>query len=141
AKISDHLWITGNTYVLASKDDKAFLVIDPWGKRSVDQIEKLKKDEGLGKLEVVMFSHAHYDHYDGVYLLPDRDTFKVWTLNRVAEPIADPNRYRAPCLDARPVAIDKEFKDGDVASWREYSFRFHFFPGQSEFTMAVETTI
>jgi glyoxylase-like metal-dependent hydrolase (beta-lactamase superfamily II) len=141
AKISDHLWITGNTYVLASKDEKAFLVMDPWGKRSVDQIEKLKKDESLGKLEVVMFSHAHYDHYDGVYLLPDRDAFKVWTLDRVAEPIADPNKFRAPFLDSRPVAIDKKFKDGDVATWREYTFRFHFFPGQSEFTMAVETTI
>jgi len=141
AKVSDHLWITGNTYVLASKEEKSFLVMDPWGKRSVDQIAKLKQDEGLGKLEVVMFSHAHYDHYDGVYDLPNRDTFRVWTLDRVAEPIAEPYKLRAPFLDARPVAIDKKFKDGDAATWREYNFRFHHFPGQTEFTMAVETTI
>jgi glyoxylase-like metal-dependent hydrolase (beta-lactamase superfamily II) len=141
AKVSEHLWITGNTYVLASKDEKAYLVIDPWGQRSIDQLAKLKKDEGLGSLEVVMFSHAHYDHYDGVYLLPDREKFRVWTLDRVAEPIADPNKLRAPFLDARPVTIDKKYRDGETGTWREYTFKFHHFPGQSEFTMAVETTI
>lgn len=141
AKVSDHIWITGNTYVLVSKEEKAFLVLDPWGQRSADQIAKLKKDQDLGNLERVLFSHAHYDHYDGIHNLPDREKFKVWTLDRVAEPIVDPNRIRAPFLDARPVTIDRKFKDGDVATWREYSFRFHFFPGQTEYTMAIETNI
>jgi len=141
AKVSDHLWITGNTYVLVSKEEKAYLVMDPWGQRSMDQLAKLKKDEGLGTLEIVMFSHAHYDHYDGVYLLPDREKFRVWTLDKVAEPLADPNKLRAPFLDARPVVIDKKYRDSETGTWREYTFRFHHFPGQSEFSMAVETTI
>jgi glyoxylase-like metal-dependent hydrolase (beta-lactamase superfamily II) len=141
AKVSDHLWITGNTYVLVSKDEKAYLVMDPWGQRSMDQLAKLKKDEELGRLEIVMFSHAHYDHYDGIYLLPEREKFRVWTLDRVAEPIAEPNKLRAPFLDARPVTIDKKYRDGETGTWREYTFRFHHFPGQSEFSMAVEVTI
>ena len=141
AKVAEHLWITGNTYVLVSKEEKAFLVIDPWGQRSADQIAKLKRDQNLGALERVMFSHAHFDHYDGIHNLPDRDKFKVWTLDRVAEPIVDPNRLRAPFIDVRPVKIDQHFKDGDTATWREYTFRFHFFPGQTEYTMAVETSI
>lgn len=141
SKVSEHLFITGNTYVLVSKDEKAYLVLDPWGQRSIDQLTKLKKDQGLGTLEVVMFSHAHYDHYDGIYLLPDREKFRVWTLDRVAEPLAEPFMMRAPFLDSRPVTFDKKYQDGDVGTWREYSFRFHHFPGQTEFTMAVETTI
>jgi glyoxylase-like metal-dependent hydrolase (beta-lactamase superfamily II) len=115
--------------------------MDPWGQRSVDQIAKLKAAEGLGKLEVVMFSHAHYDHFDGVFPLPDRESFKVWALDRVAEPLADPYKLRAPFLDARPIVFDRKFADGDTGSWREYSFRFHHFPGQTEYTMAAETTI
>jgi glyoxylase-like metal-dependent hydrolase (beta-lactamase superfamily II) len=141
SKVSEHLYLTGNTYVLISKEENAFLVMDPWGKRSVDQIAKLKKDQQLGSLEVVMFSHAHYDHYDGVYDLPDRDKFQVWSLDRVAAPIAEPFLMRAPFLDSRPVKFDKTFKEGDTSKWREYSFKFHFFPGQSEFTMAVEAQI
>jgi glyoxylase-like metal-dependent hydrolase (beta-lactamase superfamily II) len=140
SRVSKHLWLTGNTYVLASKDN-AFLVVDPWDKRSADQVIKLQKEQQLGKLEVVMFSHAHFDHYDGVYYLPEREKWEVWTLDRVAPPIAEPFLLRAPFLDARPVKFDRTPKDGDTLTWREYTFRFHHFPGQTEFTMGVETVI
>jgi glyoxylase-like metal-dependent hydrolase (beta-lactamase superfamily II) len=140
SQISEHLFLTGNTYVLTSKT-KAFLVLDPWGKLSADQIARLGKDNGLGPLEVVMFSHAHWDHYDGIYHLPDREKFQVWTLDQVAPPIAEPFRWHAPFLDARPVTFDRRVKDGESAAWREYRFHFHHLPGQSVFTMGVEAPI
>jgi glyoxylase-like metal-dependent hydrolase (beta-lactamase superfamily II) len=140
SRISEHLWVTGNTFVLVSKDN-AILVVDPWGKRSADQVQKLQKEQKLGAVERVWFSHAHYDHYDGIFDLPERDKFQTWALEEVAKPLAEPGYYRAPFLDARPVKIDRRFKDGESASWREYSFRFHHFPGQTYFTMAVETAI
>jgi glyoxylase-like metal-dependent hydrolase (beta-lactamase superfamily II) len=140
-RVSDHLFLTGNTYVLTSKDSDAFLVVDPWGELSARQITKLKVDRKLGALEVVMFSHAHYDHYDGIYSLPHRDKFEVWTLDKVSTVIADPALLRAPFLDARPVKIDRRPKDGDSLPWREYTFRFHHLPGQTEFTMGWETVI
>jgi glyoxylase-like metal-dependent hydrolase (beta-lactamase superfamily II) len=140
SQISEHIFLTGNTYVLTSRDN-ACLMIDPWDKRSADQIAKLQSDRRLGPLEVVMFSHAHYDHYDGIYHLAGRDKFEVWTLDQVAPPIADPFRWRAPFLDARPVKIDRRPAAGETLAWREYRFRFHYLPGQSQFTMGVETTI
>jgi glyoxylase-like metal-dependent hydrolase (beta-lactamase superfamily II) len=140
AQISKHLWLTGNTYVLRS-DDGPFLVFDPWDPNSAKQIPKLKADQKLGPLEVVMFSHAHYDHYDGIYSLLTREKPKVWALDLVAGPLAEPFLLRAPFLDARPVKFDRTFKAGESARWREYTFKFHFLPGQSYFTMGVETTI
>lgn len=141
SQISEHLFLTGNTYVLASRDERAFLVLDPWDERSAKQVARLKKDRNLGKLEVVLFSHAHNDHYDGVYHLPNRESFQVWTLDRVAAPIADPYRFRAPFLDARPVRFDRLLRDGETVQWHEYQFRFHHLPGQSYFTMGIETTL
>jgi glyoxylase-like metal-dependent hydrolase (beta-lactamase superfamily II) len=141
SRICEHLWLTGNTYVLTSRQEKAFLVVDPWDKRSADQVLRLQADEKLGPLEVVMFSHAHYDHYDGIYHLPDRDKFQTWTLDRVAVPLAEPLLLRAPFLDPRPVKIDRRMKEEEMATWREYTFRFHHLPGQTEYTMGVETTI
>jgi glyoxylase-like metal-dependent hydrolase (beta-lactamase superfamily II) len=140
SRVSDSLWLTGNTYVLVSKDN-ACLMMDPWDQRSADQWLKLQKDHKLGPLEVVLFSHAHYDHYDGVYYLPERDSFQVWTLDLVGLPIARPFLLRAPFLDARPVRIDKTPRDGDTLAWREYRLTFRHLPGQSEFTMGVETVI
>src|SRR5262245_47577019 len=141
SRVSEHLFITGNTYVLTSKQTDGFLVMDPWTPRSLKQLESFRKDRRLGPLEVVLVSHAHFDHYDGVYDLPQRETWQIWTLDRVSEPLVDPFRLRAPFLDARPVKVDRTFKDGETAKWREYEFRFRFLPGQTEFTMGVETEI
>jgi glyoxylase-like metal-dependent hydrolase (beta-lactamase superfamily II) len=141
SRISRHLFLTGNTYVLVSDHERAFLVVDPWDPHSAKQIPRLKQDEGLGRLEVVLCSHAHFDHYDGVYSLPRRDTFEIWALDRVAVPVADPYLLRAPFLDPRPVRIDRRPKEGETLTWREYRFRFHHLPGQTEFTMGVEATI
>ena len=122
ARVSDHLWITGNTYVLKAKEGAAVLVLDPWGERSAKQIEKLLRDEKLGPVEVVAFSHAHYDHYDGVYVMPGRERCEVWALDLVAAPLKDPFRFRAPVLDARPVTFTKELRDGETAAWGGYTF-------------------
>ncbi len=140
SRISEHLWLTGNTYVLTSKDN-AFLVFDPWDPHSAKQLPKLKAEQKLGDMEVVLFSHAHFDHYDGIYSIFDREKPKVWTLDQVAVPLADPFKLRAPFLDVRPIKFDRLLKDGETATWREYRLKFHFLPGQTEFTMGVETTI
>jgi glyoxylase-like metal-dependent hydrolase (beta-lactamase superfamily II) len=140
SRVSEHLWITGNTYVLVSKDN-ACLMFDPWDRRSFEQWTKLQKDQQFGALEVVLFSHAHYDHYDGVYWLPKRESFQVWALDQVALPLKEPFLLRAPFLDPRPIQFDRTPRDGDTLAWREYRLTFRHLPGQSEFTMGVETTI
>ncbi|MBX9624370.1 MAG: MBL fold metallo-hydrolase [Gemmataceae bacterium] len=141
SRVSDHLWLTGNTYVLRAKDSAAVLVLDPWGERSTKQIAKLLADEKLGPVEVVAFSHAHYDHFDGVYTLPGRDRCQVWALDLVAGPLKEPFRFRAPFLDPRPIRFTKEFAAGETADWGGYTFKFHHLPGQTWFTAGVEATI
>jgi glyoxylase-like metal-dependent hydrolase (beta-lactamase superfamily II) len=141
AKVADKLWITGNTYVLQSKTSDGIFVLDPWGQRSADQVAKLQKEEKLGPVELVAFSHAHYDHFDGIHVLGGRDKCEVWSLDLVAAPLKDPNRYRAPFLDPRPIKFTKELKDGESATWGGYTFKFHHVPGQSYFTSSIETTI
>jgi glyoxylase-like metal-dependent hydrolase (beta-lactamase superfamily II) len=141
ARVSDHLWITGNTYVLKAKGGDGVLVLDPWGERSAKQVEKLLADRKLGPVEVVAFSHAHYDHYDGVYHMPARDRAEVWALDLVAAPLKEPFRFRAPFLDARPIRFTKELRDGETAAWGGYTFKFVHLPGQTWFTSGIEATI
>jgi glyoxylase-like metal-dependent hydrolase (beta-lactamase superfamily II) len=141
SKVSDRLWITGNTYVLKARDGDGCLVLDPWAERIAAQIEKLRAAEKLGPVEVVAFSHAHYDHFDGLYYMAGRDRVQVWGLDTVAGPLKEPFRWRAPFLDERPIQFTKELKDGETAAWGGYEFKFHHLPGQTWYTAAIETTI
>src|SRR5262249_36389247 len=74
---------------------------------------------------------------DGLYSLGVRESFEVWALDRVAEPLEEPFKLRAPFLDARPVKVTRKMREGEKRSWREYELQFFHLPGQTEFTMAV----
>src|SRR4029077_16670375 len=53
-QLSEHLFVTGNTFFLTAKND-AVLVVDPWADWSSRQVVKLQRDRKLGPLEVVLF--------------------------------------------------------------------------------------
>src|ERR1700722_10339898 len=141
AKVSECVWITGNTYVIKANNSDGIFVLDPWGQRSADQVEKLRQDQKLGPIEVVAFSHAHYDHFDGIHVLNGRERCEVWGLDLVALPLKDPFLVRAPFLDPRPIKFTKELKDGETAAWGGYTFKFHHLPGQSWYTSGIEATL
>jgi glyoxylase-like metal-dependent hydrolase (beta-lactamase superfamily II) len=139
-RLSPHLYLTGNTFALASKSGPV-LLLDPYAQNLPQRVAELRRDHGVGPVEAVLVSHAHNDHYTGIFALPDRERFKVWVLDRVAEVIADPRRYRAPYADARPVRVDCRLKDGETLAWREYRLRFHHLPGQTVYAEGVEVAV
>lgn len=139
-KLSEHLFLTGNTYVLSSRDG-GLLVVDPYGPQIAEQITRLQRTEKLGAVEVVLISHAHNDHYTGAFLLPERNKWQVWTLDVVARPIEAPFSVCAPYVDTRALDVDRILKDGELIDWHEYHFRIGHFPGQTLFTMGIQTSI
>jgi glyoxylase-like metal-dependent hydrolase (beta-lactamase superfamily II) len=139
-KLAPHLFLTGNTFALASRDGPVLLV-DPYAQNLVERVQELQRDHRVGPVEVVLISHAHNDHYTGVFALPRRDRFQVWTLDRIADVIGDPARFRAPYVDARVVKTDRRLEDGQTVTWREYRLKIHHLPGQTWFAMGVEVVV
>ena len=139
-KLSPHLFLSGNTYALASQDGPV-LLMDPYSQNIGVRVDELKRDHGFGPVEGVMISHAHNDHYTGIFALPQRSSYQVWTLKQVAQVVDAPHRFLAPYVDARIPKVDRTFADGEVIRWHEYSLRFHHLPGQTTFAMGVEVTV
>src|SRR5690606_25542272 len=65
-RLSPHLFLTGNIYALASKDGPV-LLMDPYSRDVADHLRELKRKYGFGPLEVALISHAHNDHYTGLF--------------------------------------------------------------------------
>ena len=139
-RLLPHLYLTGNTYALASRDGPVLLV-DAYSLNLTQRVAELRRDFGLGPVEVVTVSHAHNDHYTGIFALAERERFAVWTLDRIADVISDPWRFRAPYVDARPVSVARRLADGEEVAWREYRLRAVHHPGQTIFGMGLEVTV
>jgi glyoxylase-like metal-dependent hydrolase (beta-lactamase superfamily II) len=139
-KLSDHLFLTGNTYALASKDGPVLLV-DPYSQNLVQRVDELRRDHGFGPVEVLTISHAHNDHYTGIFALPHRERYQVWALDRIADVVSAPKRFRAPYVDARLVKVDRRLKDGDTVMWHEYQLKIRHQPGQTVFAMGLEVDV
>ena len=139
-RLLPHLYLTGNTYALASRDGPVLLV-DAYSLNLTQRVAELRRDFGLGPVEVVTVSHAHNDHYTGIFALAERERFAVWALDRVADVISDPWRFRAPYVDARPVSVARRLADGEEVAWREYRLRAVHHPGQTVFGMGLEVTV
>jgi glyoxylase-like metal-dependent hydrolase (beta-lactamase superfamily II) len=139
-RLSPHLFLTGNTYALVSHEGPVLLV-DAYSPNIVERVAELKRDHGAGPVEIVTISHAHNDHYTGVFALAPVARFEVWALDQVAAPIERPGRVRAPYLDARPVHAHLVLKDGETVRWHEYELKFHHLPGQTQFAMGLEAMI
>lgn len=139
-KLSPHLYLSGNTYAIASRDGPVLLV-DPYHRGLPAKLADLKRDHGVGPVEAMTISHAHNDHYTGVFAFAEKERPPVWALDRIAAVIEDPDRVRAPYVDPRPVPIARRFRNGAEVDWHEYRLKFHLHPGQTEFTMGMETVI
>lgn len=140
SKLSPHLLLSGNTYALLSQDGPV-LLMDPYSANIVDRVAELKRDHRAGPVEVACISHAHNDHYTGIFALPERSTFQVWTLDRIAAVVDDPFRWLAPYVDPRLPRVDRRLKDNEVIRWHEYELRTHHLPGQTDFGMGLEVTV
>lgn len=136
-KLSAHLYLSGNTYAIASRDGPVLLV-DPYHRALPTKLADLKRDHGVGPVEAMTISHAHNDHYTGVFAFSTAERPPIWTLDRIAEVIITPDRVRAPYVDPRPVWSARRFRDGEEFTWREYKLKFHHQPGQTEFAMGLE---
>lgn len=140
SKLSPHLYLSGNTYAIASSDGR-MLLVDPYHRKLQAQLEELRSDHPVDVIEGMLVSHAHNDHYTGVFGFTENARPPAWTLDRIADVIENPDRIRAPYVDPRRVPVARRLRDGEEIAWREYTLRIHHQPGQTEFAMGIELRI
>jgi glyoxylase-like metal-dependent hydrolase (beta-lactamase superfamily II) len=98
---------------------------------------------GERPIEVVLVTHIHCDHVEGIEALraAPGGNLAVWTHEAIADAIENPHRWRRPWLAERGTRVDRRLAEGEAFTWREYRFRAHFFPGQTDLHAAYEATV
>jgi len=104
-------------------------------------IPQLQAGFGLKSVDVVMPSHMHDDHVNGIPDLTRQHGTKVWCYENMKDVFENPRGYNLGCTMSEPFKVDRTFRDGETFKWEEFEFQVFHSPGHTEYQMAMFATI
>lgn len=102
---------------------------------------------GLKKIDAVIITHMHGDHFLEVPLLKEKYDTKVWALDREVPQIEHPLKFNYAAMiesygsGLDSLAIDRIFRNGEKFSWEGINFTVDWMPGQTEFALCLNGII
>jgi glyoxylase-like metal-dependent hydrolase (beta-lactamase superfamily II) len=139
-RVSEHLWLWNNSYFLVS-DEGATLMVDCQGTLPPAFWKQYAAEIGR-PIEVVLVTHVHSDHVEGIEPLralgKENDPglvapgLAIWAHEGIAEGIEQPHRLRRPWMPQEGTRVDRRLGEGERFQWREFSFEAFDYPGQTD---------
>lgn len=130
-RISDHLYLWGNSYFLLS-DDGPILMVDVQTQLP-DSFHALYRETfGERLIEVVLVTHIHCDHVMGIEELRRHHPLECWALEHLVGGIERPYELARPWLHNEPTRVDRPLAEGRPVHWHEYELTPYWFPGQTD---------
>lgn len=112
-----------------------------------DALEGLRARAGLKRIDAVIVTHMHGDHFLQAPHLRGKWGAQLWALDRMAAVCEHPEwfDYAAPIqaygTGVDGVRFDRLFKDGERFEWEGYRFTVDWMPGQTEFALCLQGEI
>ena len=125
-------WIYENsTSRLILSDTGAGFLLDCGSSRVIEAIQELIEQEAVDKVEGIFVTHFHDDHTDAVPEAAKVFQCPVYATEEYSDVLERPAAFHLPAMTRNPIANVKVMGDGARMTWHEYTFTFHFFPGQA----------
>jgi glyoxylase-like metal-dependent hydrolase (beta-lactamase superfamily II) len=139
-----------NFYIIIADSGRGLVVdVGQIPPEVLDQaIVGMREHLGLKKIDAVLPTHMHGDHFWQVPQLRENWGAEFWALARMKDVCEHPEwfDYSAPVqsygkvVNGKPVngvMLDRVLKDGEVLDWEGYKLTVDWMPGQTEFALAV----
>lgn len=125
-------WIVpiANARLIVSEDRSGFL-IDCGGRRIIDELNKLREAGKLARLESLFITHYHDDHTDNAAVCCDEFECPAYVTGPLVDILKHPGAYRLPAMTRNPILKLKVVPEGHTMRWKEFTFTFHDYPGQT----------
>jgi glyoxylase-like metal-dependent hydrolase (beta-lactamase superfamily II) len=140
-QVSPHLYVWNNSYFLLS-DEGPVLMVDNAGPLPEPFWEQYRAQIGVRPIEVILVTHIHCDHVEGIEYLRQQDwSGEVWAQAEISDCLEAPHRFRRPYLSEWPVRVDRRLAEGERFRFHEHEMIAHYAPGQTDLHACYEITI
>jgi glyoxylase-like metal-dependent hydrolase (beta-lactamase superfamily II) len=140
--------VSPNWTLLLADSGRALIVDCGVDEKTLDAtLDQMRQRLGLKAVDAILVTHMHGDHVLPAPAACRKWGAKLWTLDRVAPPVEQPERFDyaaqpwsyAP--DVGPIKFDRLFKPGEKLAWEGYELTFDWMPGQTEFGCCIHGMI
>lgn len=126
--------------IIISKSGEA-LLFDCGKELTTERLEEAKKKFGFEKISVIIPSHWHYDHVDGISSMVESEDAGLWVWEGLAEHLEKPKHFITTCWTGKSIQPDRILFEGESFQWHEYSFKVYHHPVHMEQQMALKADI
>ncbi|MCH2131909.1 MAG: MBL fold metallo-hydrolase [Pirellulaceae bacterium] len=129
-KTPDWIYENSTSRLIMSETGAGFL-LDCGSARVIEAINELIQQQAVDKVEGIFVTHFHDDHTDAVAEAVKAFKCPAYATEEYSDVLEQPEAFHLPAMTEKPIENIKLMKDGAKMKWHEYTFTFHFFPGQT----------
>ncbi len=93
----------GSTTQIIFNDEGNALLFDCGDAFTPERLEKVRKMYGIRHVDVIIPSHWHYDHVDGIPAIVKSEGAKVWAFEPLAEHLEYPEHFPTTCWSGQKI--------------------------------------
>ncbi len=124
------------TQIIISEEGEA-LLYDCGDDFTVSRLAEAKRIFGISNIAVIIPSHWHFDHVNGIPGIVKSEGAKVWVYEGLSEHLEFPEHFPTTCWSGITIKPDRVLLDGEEFTWGGYSFRVYPNPAHMEEQMAL----
>ncbi len=131
----------GTTSQIIISETGDALLFDCGADFTPERLSEAKRMFGIKRISVIIPSHWHYDHIDGIPALAAFEGAEVWVWEKLREHVEHPENYLTTCWSKIKFKADRILSEGEIFEWGGYSFRVYHNPVHMEEQMGLSALV
>jgi len=141
-QVSDHvIQDCGSTSQLVISESGEALLYDCGKEFTAERLAEAKRKFGITRVSVIIPSHWHYDHIDGIPALAEAEGSEIWVWDKLQEHVESPENFLTTCWGNTKFKADRVLAEGESFEWGGYSFGVHHNPAHMEQQMGLSALV
>jgi glyoxylase-like metal-dependent hydrolase (beta-lactamase superfamily II) len=141
-QVSEHvIQDCGSTSQLIIAESGEVLLFDCGGNFTSERLAEARLKFGFGKIDVIIPSHWHFDHIDGIPAMAAAEDAEIWVWKGLREHVEQPENFITTCWSDTKFTADRMLNEWEVFEWGGYSFQVFHNPVHMEEQMGLGARI